>query len=134
MFEKIKLGVPFTPALIKNKNEYVATSIVISWGGGMGGCNQTIYTKKKIDIKDLSEPFIKINNIYGFETLLSTNHIVKIGTVKIVELDIYNCGNPHITKPKSTYKYIYVFSTSDVIEYINEYTDIKYESKYEISK
>ena len=133
MKETILLGVPFTPSAIENRNQYIATSITISWGGGMGGSSQTIYTKKEIKLKDLSEPFIKIKTIYDKELILSTGHIVKIGTVKVVETDIYNRGNPHLCEIGSTYRYVYIFSTDDEIKYTNNYTDIKSETRYKIS-
>ena len=128
----ITLGVPFTPSRIENKNEYAATAITISWGGGMGGSTQTLYIKKKIELKDLSEPFIKIKTIYDKDVIVSTNHIVKIGTVKVVELDIHNLGNPNCGELNSTYRYVYIFPTDDKIIYVNSYTSVEPEARYKI--
>ena len=113
----ITLGVPFTPSRIVNKNEYVATAITISWGEGMGGARQTLYTKQEIELKDLDNHFIKIKTIYDKDVIVSTNHIVKIGTVKVVELDIHNLGNLNCGELNSTYRYVYIFPTDDKIVY-----------------
>lgn len=137
MNETVKLGVPFAPSIVTNRNEYTATSITLSWGGGMGGCCQTLYTKKKIDLKDLAEPFIKIKTVANYEVILSTRHIVKLGNVKIVELDIYNKGNQYMGEIGSTYRYVYVFPIDTQINYTSEHicsSDIKHEMRYKVEK
>ena len=91
--------------------EKIVTTIFNTFGGGMGGGNQTYYTETIKKSETLGENYITIN-MFGEEIELNLAHVVEIKKVKIIEcyhaikneFRVYKIGSPK-TKYEVNYGY-----------------------------
>ena len=80
----IKIGTPVSPAKITYASEIACTKILISYGGGMGGSREYIYTTDNITDDMLKKDKFTCHNFDGSECTVFTRFIVKVEKIKAV--------------------------------------------------
>ena len=91
MNEKITIGRPFGPTNYIGMERKDGWQITLSWGGGMGGSSQRIYTYKPIYLG--CGVIFEVEDIYGKKYTLNSRYIVKVEEVQIAKVTLYNNGN-----------------------------------------
>jgi len=83
--KNFEFGLCCTPATMVDTQELGATEILISYGGGMGGANQTIYA---LDYKlDKDNSLYNIEVLDGTTTKINKDFIVKIQDKTIIRTE-----------------------------------------------
>ena len=87
--EKFTIGLPCSPSHVSSKKDFICYKILISYGGGMGGANNTYYClKKDLPVLEDEKRFIKFKNLINSEEVtINKRFIVSVSEVKIVKVD-----------------------------------------------
>lgn len=107
---------PESGCTLKPSNTVDAYSILITFGGGMGGAHRTIYTYTKPTIEN---NLIEVCDIYGVNHIIGVNSLVEIKECTIVQLNVnipYRLGCSWFTKP-GTYLYLYEVDRTDTVSF-----------------
>lgn len=97
--KKFIVGTKFSPSKTKDHSTLDVTSLLVSYGGGMGGANVTYYAQ---DIVKENESELEVECIDGRTMTLNKNFIVKREPVKVLKqiVDITAHANYHKTTCK----------------------------------
>lgn len=79
-----KIGTPVSPAKITYASEITCTKILITYGGGMGGAREYIYTTDNITDDMLKKDNFTYHTFDGAKCTVFTKFIVKVEKVKAV--------------------------------------------------
>lgn len=79
-----KIGLPCSPATMLTTAKAKATEIIVTYGGGMGGTNETYYAQYQRPGATDNE--IVIRDISGREITLNRRYIVRTEPVTILEV------------------------------------------------
>lgn len=131
MNKTIELGKPFTPSEIKGNATKEGYAILISYGGGMGGASQTIYTYKKVDLE--TKDIFEVEDIYGVKHKINRSFVVKVSPTKIISLDIKNLGNNYVGNVGETKRFLYAISIKDKATIKNDFVSSDKVENYLIS-
>lgn len=147
----IVLGLPCTPSKFISADLKLGYKILISYGGGMGGANRTIYAyvnEQTISVlENVTAKFINFTNINNEEVTINTDFIVMVSkcnlvTTKIDATEHYNYGKETKQKGSGEYKAVILKDTfeigiNDAYVFKDEYhtnSEIKIKSEKEIVK
>lgn len=131
MNKTIELGKPFTPSEIKGNATKEGYAILISYGGGMGGSSQTIYTYNKVDLE--TKDIFEVEDIYGVKHKINRSFVVKVSPTKIVSVDIKNLGNNYVGNVGETKRFLYAISIKDKATIKNDFVSNDKVENYLIS-
>lgn len=120
-YNKITFGLPVSPSTRLSQKEIKVTKILISYGGGMGGANETHYAKKVVQ----SEGNVKITTFDGRTIDINPRFIVYKEPCRILEIvtDVTAHTNYHGYKVKKEIltEYVEIPFLIEKIEFKNEF-------------
>ncbi len=86
-------GLPFNGAEMADFKKNFGYRIFITFGGGMGGGNRSIYTYDEIDT---TKTFVEVKDIFGVKTKINLAHVVTIDPYQFFIIDVKNKDNDNI--------------------------------------
>lgn len=112
--DHIVIGMPCLPAVVEHICIQNGFEILLSYGGGMGGCRETIYTFDDITEEMMSKSFFICKKLDGEEITVFTRFIVYVKPVKYIIIkgthnnsnfafQGYNFIDIYAVKPDTTY-------------------------------
>jgi hypothetical protein len=130
-----KIGLPCTPSKHVSQEIKKGTKIVISFGGGLGGANRTIYAKTVKEVKKFGIPMLEIVPFFGEQEELNPQFIVATQDCQIVK-DVTDT-TMHSNSSKTTCSFststrYFVIGAADTVFKSNEYGGILKHIKEEI--
>lgn len=82
--DHIVIGMPCLPAVVEHTCVQNGFEILISYGGGMGGCRESIYTFDEITEDMMGWSFFTCKKLDGEEITVFTRFIVYVKPVKYI--------------------------------------------------
>lgn len=82
--DHIVIGMPCLPAVVEHTCVQNGFEILLSYGGGMGGCRETIYTFDDITEDMMGWSFFNCKKLNGEEITVFTRYIVYVKPVKYI--------------------------------------------------
>jgi hypothetical protein len=80
----IVIGMPCLPAVVEHTCIQNGFEILLSYGGGMGGCRETLYTFDNITEEMMGKSFFTCKKLNGEEISVFTRFIVYVKPVKYI--------------------------------------------------
>ena len=112
----MEIGKEFTPSHFVNCENIKLTKIGYTYGGGMGGARQFVYT---LDTFDLNDKFIAVKTIDNRELKINTNFIFAVEPVNVAHFILGNDGH---SMYKEYAEYMYDVGT-DIGVFTNRFVD-----------
>lgn len=82
--DHIVIGMPCLPAVVEHTCIQTGFEILLSYGGGMGGCRETIYTFDDITEDMMNKSCFTCKRLNGEEITVFTRFIVYVKPVKYI--------------------------------------------------
>lgn len=82
--DNIVIRMPCLPAVVEHVCVQNGFEILLSYGGGMGGCRETVYTFDTITEEMMAKSFFTCKELNGAEITIFTRYLVYVKPVKYI--------------------------------------------------